>query len=275
MAFDSVIKPVEDFLLSKLESVPPLHIYAKTRGWPFLLAWFHRISGIVLVFYLWFHLYTLGLLLSPDLFDAKMKFFGLFIFVLLEWLLAIPVIYHALNGGRLVLYEFFGNRNEISTLRWVAGLSMVYVLLVGFMMMLGNQTVSPVFYWLGALIFGFSLCGLAVSRIWKSRNTAAWKFQRITGVFLLAMIPAHLLVMHLQPAVGHDAGQIIRRIQHVFIKLVNIAILVAVLYHGSYGLFSIAKDYISSKALQFLLAIPLLIITIWFAWIGIRLMVSV
>lgn len=275
MAFDSVIKTVEDFFLSKLESVPPLNTYAKTRGWPFLLAWFHRISGIVLVLYLWFHLYTLDLLSSPELFDAKMKFFGFFIFVFLEWLLAIPVIYHALNGGRLVLYEFFGNRNEISSIRWVASLSVVYVLLMGFMMVLGDQVVSPVFYWLVALIVGFNLCGMTVLRIWKSRNSAAWKFQRITGVFLLVMVPAHLLVMHLQPAVGHDAGQILQRIQNVFIKLVNIIILAAVLYHGSYGLFSIAKDYISSRALQFLLATPLLAVTLWFAWIGIRLMVSV
>ncbi|MFC1798691.1 hypothetical protein ACFLZL_02655 [Thermodesulfobacteriota bacterium] len=275
MAFESVIKTFEGFLLSKLGRISPLQRYIKTYGWPFLIAWFHRISGIVLVFYLWLHLYTLNLLLDPDVFDAKMKFFRLFIFVFLEWLLAIPVIYHALNGGRLILYEFFGHRNEAAIIRWTTGLSAVYVLLMGFMMMMGNQTVSPIFYWLGILVFSLSLCGLAVSRIWNSRNSAAWKLQRISGAFLLIMIPAHLLVMHLQPLIGHDAGQIISRLQNVFIKTINVSMLVAAFYHGSYGLFSMSKDYISSKAVQLMLAVPLLIITIWFVWIGIRLMFSV
>ena len=157
---------------------------ARTRGWPFVLAWGHRVTGILLVLYAWFHIYTLTLVQNPELFNAKMKFFRFFVFILLEWALAIPVIFHALNGGRLILYESFGNRNERSSIRWLLGLSMIYVLLVGFLTALGSQTVSPVFFWLCVLIVSVSLCYLAASRIWRTENAAAWKLQRISGSFL-------------------------------------------------------------------------------------------
>ena len=73
---------------SGLENVPMVSFYAQTRGWPFVIAWLHRISGILMVLYIWFHIYTLSFLATPDAYDAQMKLFGSFPFSLLEWLLA-------------------------------------------------------------------------------------------------------------------------------------------------------------------------------------------
>ncbi len=119
MTIDTVSHQIEKRILPKLERLPVIATYARSRGWPFVLSWIHRISGILLILYVLFHIYTLSFLKSPDVFDAKMRFFSLFIFVFLEWALAIPVIIHAFNGGRLILYEIFGNRKDDALMRWV------------------------------------------------------------------------------------------------------------------------------------------------------------
>jgi len=67
-----------------------------------------------------------------------MKIFRLSLFSHLEWALAMPVIFHALNGGRLILYEAFGYRNDESMIRWASGLSTIYALLLGTFMIMGN-----------------------------------------------------------------------------------------------------------------------------------------
>ena len=35
--------------------------------------------------------------------------------------------------------------------------------------------------------------------------------------------------------------------QHIFIKLVDLTLVAGTLYHGGYGLLSVAKDYLPSK----------------------------
>ena len=262
--------PFERFVLPALENIPLVGIYAKTRGWTFVIAWMHRIAGVLVALYAMVHIYTLSLLAAPNEYNAKMKIFGFFIFALLEWLLAIPVIFHALNGGRLILYEIFGSRNNGAMVRWVFGFSIIYVLLYALLMIMGNQFVSPVFFWLIIFIFSLCLVVLVTSKIWSSAGAAAWKLQRISGAFLLIMIPAHLLFMHLQPSAGHEASVVINRLQSIFIKLVDITLVVAVLSHAGYGLISISKDYITSRILQIGLSFLIIFALVVFGWIGIK-----
>ena len=183
MTTNSVTKKIEGLILPGLEQIPWLNAYIKNRGWPYVLAWAHRVSGILLVLYVWFHIYTLSLLQTPDIFDSKMKFLKFFLFVFLEWLLAIPVIFHALNGGRLILYESYGNRKDTTAVRWVVFLTTLYLLLMGFLMILANQTVSPVFFWLCVLICAACLAYVVFTRTWNTQNRLAWKLQRISGGF--------------------------------------------------------------------------------------------
>ncbi|MFC1859779.1 hypothetical protein ACFL9U_17375 [Thermodesulfobacteriota bacterium] len=84
----SVIKQFDQFILSGRDRLPIISYYGKTRGWPFVVAWAHRISGLLLVLYLILHIYTLSALAVPAEFDAKMDFFGFFLFILLEWMLS-------------------------------------------------------------------------------------------------------------------------------------------------------------------------------------------
>jgi len=266
---------LERLILPRLEHLPVVSFYAKTRGWPFVIAWIHRITGILLVLYAWFHIYALSFLATPGDYDAIMKPFRFLPFILLEWLVAVPVIFHALNGGRLILYEIFGSRNDESMIRWVFGLSVTYILLLSLLMIMRNQSVSPVFFWLTILIVSINLGYLVTSKVWKSGASIAWKLQRITGTFLLIMIPAHFLFMHLQPAIAHEANVVIVRMQNIFIKVVDLTLVIGILYHAGCGLMSIRKDYLRSRLLQNSFALLIFLIMGLFGWVGIKLAIFV
>jgi len=262
---------MEQRLLKKLENFPLIGFTAKNRGWHFVLAWIHRGAGLLLVLYVWFHINTLAALATPEVFALKMKFFQGVFFVFLEWTLAVPVIFHALNGGRLILYEVFCSRADAAITRGVLIFSLLYTGLLGVMMIRSDQVISPFIFWLCLLIMSISLSFLVVLKIWPGENSAGWKLQRITGSFLLPMIPAHLLFMHLQPAIGHDAGMIIARMQFFFIKIVDLALLAAGLYHGGYGLLSIIKDYLPARFLHYCGAILIIVIMGYFFLAGVKL----
>jgi succinate dehydrogenase hydrophobic anchor subunit len=266
---------MEQRLLIKLETLPLIGFYAKTRGWHFVLAWTHRAAGMLLVLYVWFHVYTLTALGTPDVFALKMKLFQGTFFVFLEWALAVPVIFHAINGGRLILYEVLYSRTEAAITRGVLVFSMLYIGTVGMMMIRGDQAVSPFLFWLCLLIMSVCLSCFVAVKTWPNENSFGWKLQRISGSFLLPMIPAHLLFMHLQPAVGHDAGIIIARMQPVFIKIVDLALLGAGLYHGGYGLMSIIKDYLPDRLLHYCGAIFIIVIMGFFFLAGVKLTIFI
>ena len=265
---------ISDRILGILKKIPYVAFYADTRGWAFILSWGHRITGLLLVLYVWFHLITLSTLSSPGDYDAKMAWFSSPLFVFFEWLLAIPVIFHAANGGRLMLFEIYGYRNDTAMIRWLFVVSGAYAGLLAVFMLLGNQSVSPIFFWLTAFVIAV-ICGYALlAKIWRSGHSRFWKFQRATGVFLLIMIPAHFLFMHLNPAAGKDSAVIIARMQNVFVKIVDVTVVLAVLYHGGYGLFSVGRDYIASRHLQVLMAVLVAAVMVWSAWIGLKLIIT-
>ena len=266
---------ITDQIFGILKKIPYIAFYAHTRGWAFILSWSQRITGLLLVLYVWFHLITLSALSSPENYDAKMALFSSPLVVFFEWLLAIPVIFHAVNGGRLMLFEIYGYRDDTAMIRWSFVVSAAYVCLLAAFMLLGNQSVSPIFFWLTVFIIAV-ICGYAfLAKIWRLGHSPFWKFQRVSGVFLLVMIPAHFLFMHLNPAVGKDSAVIIARLQNFFVKIVDVAMVLAVVYHGGYGLFSVGKDYIVSRPLQILMTVLVAAVVVWSAWIGLKVIITI
>ena len=265
---------ITDHIFGILNKIPYMAFYARTRGWAFILSWGHRITGLILVLYLWFHLITLSALSTPGDYDAKMALFSSPLIVFFEWLLAIPMIFHAVNGGRLMLFEIYGFRDDTAMIRWLFVVSAAYASLLAFFMLIGNQSVSPIFFWLTVFIIAV-ICGYAfLAKIWRLGHSQFWKWQRASGAFLLVMIPAHFLFMHLSPAVGKDSAVVIARMQNFLVKFVDLVLVLAVVYHGGYGLFSVGKDYIVSRRLQILMTVLVAAVMIWFAWIGLKLIVT-
>jgi succinate dehydrogenase hydrophobic anchor subunit len=200
-----------------------------------------------------------------------MKAYGLAIVVFLEWALAIPVIFHALNGGRLILYEFFSMRNDESMIRWMTALSILYIAMLALLMMMGSQEVSAFFFWLISFVIAL-IAGYGVAmRMGFREHSIFWRLQRISGVFLLVMVPAHLIFMHLNPSVSKDANIVISRMQNYFIKGTDICLILGALYHGAYGVVSLAKDYLSSGVVRIGIMSFIALVMLVFAWAGIKL----
>ena len=193
----------------------------------------------------------------------------------LEWLLVLPVIFHALNGGRLILYESFGNRRDNLLIAWVSGLTILYALLLFLLMILPNISLAS-FTLNIALLVSLTMAGAVIVAVSKSKMGIYWKIQRISGAFLVIMIPLHLVFMHANPAAGHDSAAILSRLRSdMLIKMADILIVVSALYHGAYGLISIGKDYLHSEKLIRYGSILIAICSILFGWLGIKTIVMV
>ena len=92
----------------------------KTGMW----AWIgHRITGVALVVYIFLHLSfitTASLGDGPKNFDALMKITSQPLFIVLDFVLVVVVIYHAMNGLRVVLFDAgYGIRRQKQVF-WVA-----------------------------------------------------------------------------------------------------------------------------------------------------------
>jgi succinate dehydrogenase / fumarate reductase, cytochrome b subunit len=77
-------------------------LWKATGMWAWLL---FRISGLVLVFYLGAHILVISMG-QFDKFDSLMKAFDHPVAVLLDLALVVAVLYHALNGVRIILMDF-------------------------------------------------------------------------------------------------------------------------------------------------------------------------
>jgi succinate dehydrogenase hydrophobic membrane anchor protein len=237
-------------MMARPVRLPPISKIAFTRGWYFILAWCHRISGVLLVLFVWLYIVLLPSRMAADASEGGLPAFKSILLSSLLWLMAIPVIFHALNGGRLMLYESFGRRDDEAMVRWVLGLSALYLGLLGLTMLLGTQSVSPFLYWLILCMIGVVLAYAMVSRIGKTRHAYLWKLQRTTAAFLLPTVPGYILMISLRPPMGSHVDMVRTAIQSAVLKPAFLLILLCAVFHGAYGLVSIVNDYVASKIIR-------------------------
>lgn len=236
----------------------------QNRGGSYIIGWSHRLTGLLLLAYVLLHINTLSTLSSPEVFTRKAEMFSGPFFVFLEWLLAIPVIFHCLNGGRLLVYELFTTRHDEKLIGWMATLSIVYMLLLGYLMFLGNQEVSPLFFWLTALVLSLVVTCPVWQKISGVNGSIFWKLQRLSGAFLFVLVPAHMLFMHLNPTVGRDVQVITERLNQPLIVALDTGLLVCILYHGGYGLIGILKDYlIDQRTIKIAMAVVIVTLVLF------------
>ena len=79
------------------------------RGGEGMVAWaFHRISGIAIFAFVVLHVVDIFLVgAAPGVYDTLLSFYATPIGILMEWLLGAAVLYHALNGLRIVTMDFW------------------------------------------------------------------------------------------------------------------------------------------------------------------------
>jgi succinate dehydrogenase hydrophobic anchor subunit len=237
-------------LLPILEKLPVFFRYAKTRGWYYVISWLHRLTGIWLFIALMVHIYTVPSWQTAGIIHSDMQIPAGPIFVFLAWATSLIVGFHALNGGRLILYELYGKRGDVAMIRWIFGLSVTYAAIVGLLMIMKNQSVSAFFFWLMMLCTGAVTAYAVGCRMAKVRHSLFWKLQRISGAFLFTAVPAYLLFLYLNPVFAEESRTGITRAQNVFIRIVALSLTVSALYHAGYGLFSITADYALSRRVR-------------------------
>jgi succinate dehydrogenase hydrophobic anchor subunit len=244
------------------------------RGWGFVMTWAHRISGVAVVGFMFFHIFTLSGLYTPTKFAAKMAFLQNGFFATLEWALAIPVIFHAFNGARLILYELFRTRDDRRMIRWVIGLSLFYVLSLGVFMIMNNQQVSAGFFWFVVVVVALLSASVVSRRLSDTKNDGLWKLQRISGAFLLPMVSGHFFFMHLTYQVGHDVNTILARVSHGGIKLMDSAFVLLVFFHAGFGLSTIIGDYTEDRHVRTTLRLAVVAVMSIFGYAGAKLVIS-
>jgi succinate dehydrogenase / fumarate reductase cytochrome b subunit len=79
------------------------------RGGEGMLAWaFHRISGVAIWAFVVLHVIDIYLVgAAPDAYDTLLVIYATPGGILLEWLLGAAVLYHALNGLRIIVMDFW------------------------------------------------------------------------------------------------------------------------------------------------------------------------
>jgi succinate dehydrogenase / fumarate reductase cytochrome b subunit len=123
---------------------------------PFAGSWawiFHRISGLALTTYIFMHIIALSNLQKHKIdggkaFDEEMALFSSPFFLVIEWLLFAFVLYHTLNGVRIVLVDFANGARYHKKLHYaVVTIGVVAFLVMGYVIFSHqlNKTVAMLF----------------------------------------------------------------------------------------------------------------------------------
>lgn len=85
-----------------------------------MLAWaMHRLTGVAVTFYLFLHVYTMTKLHGGEAaYNSAVSAFSQPMWKVAEALLFGAVLYHAVNGVRIVLVDFFGAARQQRRLFW-------------------------------------------------------------------------------------------------------------------------------------------------------------
>jgi succinate dehydrogenase / fumarate reductase, cytochrome b subunit len=101
------LKPrkVKEVILLKKRSIYDFTYYNFTGSWAWI---FNRLSGLALIFYLCMHIWVINTLTKgPETFDSVMRFLNSAPFKLMETALWAAILFHAFNGVRIVIIDFF------------------------------------------------------------------------------------------------------------------------------------------------------------------------
>ena len=105
----------------------------KVGMWGYVL---HRVSGLSLVAYLFIHIAVIGSVnAGPEAFDNMMFAVSSPFFLILDTALAAAVVFHMLNGIRLILFDLgIGIRQQIALFYLVFGLSAAAILVTAILL---------------------------------------------------------------------------------------------------------------------------------------------
>lgn len=106
-----------------------LHYKKDTGNWAWIL---HRITGIALIGYLFLHVYSLSPLTNGEVaFNQMMQSYTTPFFMVVEWFLFAFVLFHSLNGIRIVIVDWADGakyHKQLYKLSWVLGIILFFAM---------------------------------------------------------------------------------------------------------------------------------------------------
>ncbi|HEY1294810.1 MAG TPA: succinate dehydrogenase, cytochrome b556 subunit [Chloroflexota bacterium] len=92
----------------------------RLRGREVYVAWLlHRISGVAIVLFLFLHILDTSLVgIGPGAYDTFVSIYRFPLFRVLEVALVAAVVYHGVNGVRVIVVDFVENTNAIQRQLW-------------------------------------------------------------------------------------------------------------------------------------------------------------
>ena len=144
MAVDTVDPPAAQ--VSSEQAATQSSRFQRYRVRTGMFAWMmHRLTGVGLVVYLIVHVWGLKSLSDPATFNALIAKYHAPIYKVGEFGLLVAVVYHAINGLRIVLIDFLGWSPKQKKLFWTLGAVALVLIVVG-----GYPSIYALAQWMGA-----------------------------------------------------------------------------------------------------------------------------
>jgi len=119
------------------------------RGGEGMLAWaFHRISGVAIWAFLVLHVIDIFLVgAAPDTYDTLLAIYAHPIGIVLEWLLGAAVLYHALNGLRIIVMDFWPALTRYHRQLWYASWALFFLIGIPVTVVIFGQLARAMGWW--------------------------------------------------------------------------------------------------------------------------------
>jgi len=251
----------------------------------------HRLAGLGTLLFLAIHIldtatvYFGKILGIPELYAHAIDIYRSTPFMLGEILLVAAVLYHGVNGLKIILYDTFPhwwNKNFERQSFWKVGV-MTFILWLPAAYFMGRAlyinnlcancapaaavdvaartnfsvVIIPVIFFviLGVLMVGGKLTAPAGSSnravaTPKTLDTYIWQFMRWSGVLLIPLVWMHVAIQDVLIGVHHiDLAFVAMRWANWGWRAYDLALLGFAFGHGMLGLRNVVNDYVSNPAL--------------------------
>lgn len=251
-----------------------------TGQWTWLL---HRISGVAIVYFLTLHIFeTLQLALGPAAYDEATAVYKQPWFRPFEFALVMAVVYHAFNGGRVMLFDYFPSLTRYrKPIFWIGvalfvvltpiigyfmlselfgmGLAEIFASMtgIGYASLIVGPLAIPVLYllWRGSALSEGRRMILSASNSTPAPTASrfeklAWWFMRISGILLVVLVLLHLFIMHIERDIVEVTGEFVvdRFLANPVWIAVDLSMLILAWLHGLNGVRVVLSDYMRRGA---------------------------
>ncbi len=246
-------------------------MYWRYRGDPSMWAWLlHRLAGIGIFLFLLVHIVDISLIgWGPDLFNKLVVLYHHPVFRLGEILLVGAVLFHGLNGLRVIVMDFapaavlyhrqllVGVVIAFVVLFVPAAAIMFHGMLQSLQLHSGANLLNEWRAWLPALAAALGVSAAYAPTLYLPQKQVSprpagglefygWLYIRLSGVLIVFLVLGHLFIMHLMDGgvsrINFDF--IAQRFASPFWRVYDLLLMVLALSHGVWGMRTVLLDYI-------------------------------